>query len=136
RDVIVFADESFPRPDSPARFPTELPGFRLLKSGSVAQGWGLGSLRAGWVAGPRHLVKACALMANLHAPYVPALCQQIATRAIETDPPVEPLREKRHFVLDRLRMLGFEPETPAGGYFVWMNVAGLGLTGRAFAEKL
>ena len=136
RDVIVFADESFPCTDALARFPSQLPGFRLLTSGSVSQRWGLGSLRVGWLTGPRHLVKACALMANLHAPYVPTICQQIAASAIETSPPAEPSCEKRRFVLDRLRMLGFDPDPPAGGYFVWVNVAGLSLTGRTFAERL
>ena len=44
--------------------------------------------------------------------------------------------EKRQVTIDRLRGLGLEPEWPAAGYFVWLNVASLGLTGRSFAEKL
>lgn len=136
RGVIVYADESFPRIDGSARFPNELSGFHLLTAGSVSQQWGLGSLRVGWLTGPRHLVKACGLMTALQAPFLPTICQQIASRAIETEIPVEPLREKRRFAMDRLRMLGFEPASPAGGYFLWVNVAGLKLTGRAFAERL
>lgn len=136
RGVIVYADESFPRLDGAARFPTELPGFHLLTAGSVSQQWGLGSLRVGWLTGSRHLVKACGLMTTLQAPFLPTLCQQIAARALEADPPVEPLREKRRFALDRLSMLGFDPVSPTGGYFLWVNVSGLKLTGRAFAELL
>ena len=32
--------------------------------------------------------------------------------------------------------MGLEPEWPAGGYFVWVPVGGLGLDGRAFAGRL
>ena len=84
-DVLVFADESFGgfRPEAGRSLATLTGGDkRVLTAGSLSQGWGLGSVRVGWLAGPRHLVQACALTANLHAPYVPTLCQQIAARAI------------------------------------------------------
>ena len=32
--------------------------------------------------------------------------------------------------------MGLEPDRPAGGYFLWVPVAGLGMDGRAFAEHL
>ena len=32
--------------------------------------------------------------------------------------------------------MGLELDAPAGGYFAWVAVAGLGLDGRAFAERL
>jgi hypothetical protein len=32
--------------------------------------------------------------------------------------------------------MGLEPDMPAGGLFAWVSVAGLGLDGRAFAERL
>ena len=32
--------------------------------------------------------------------------------------------------------MGLEPEQPGGGYFAWVPVSGLGLDGRAFAERL
>ena len=139
-DVLVLADESFGMfRDEGSRSLATLPGGdkRVLTAGSLSQGWGLGSVRVGWLAGPRHLVKACALTANLHAPYVPTLCQQIAARAIPDPPDLRAeFLEKRQYVMDRLRALSLEPESPAAGYFVWLNVASLGLTGRSFAEKL
>ena len=139
-DVLIFADESFGgfRPEASRSLATLKGGEkRVLTAGSLSQGWGLGSVRVGWLAGPRHLVQACALTANLHAPYVPTLCQQIAARAIAEPPEVrDDFLEKRQYTIDRLRSLGLEPEWPAGGYFVWLNVAGLSPTGRVFAERL
>lgn len=144
-DVLVYADESFARfrYDGRGRSPATLPGGdrRVLTAGSVSQGWGLGSVRVGWLAGPTPLVRACALTASLSAPYVPAVCQQLAARALaEPDadfaPTLDQFRGRCQYVLDRLRGLGLAPDRPAGGYFVWVSVAGLGLDGRAFAERL
>ena len=135
-DVLVFSDESF-RSEGCSLATLAGGERRVLTAGSVSQGWGLGSVRVGWLAGPRHLVKACALTANLHAPYVPTLCQQIAARALaEPIESADRYREKRQYALDSLRGLRLEPECPAAGYFLWLPVAGLGLTGRAFAERL
>jgi aspartate/methionine/tyrosine aminotransferase len=144
-DVLLYLDESF----SPFRYVESgepLSGFtgaerRTLFAGSVTQEHGLRSVRVGWLAGPRHLLKACALTASLAAPFVPAVCQRVAARALETDeelfgPVLEEFRDRRRYVLDRLRGMGLEPITPAGGYFVWVPVASLGLDGRAFADRL
>jgi aspartate/methionine/tyrosine aminotransferase len=145
RDVLVYADESFARLryDGRGRSLATLPGGdkRVLTAGSVSAGWGLGSVRVGWLAGPRPLARACALTACLNAPYVPAVCQQVAARALaEPDadfaPTLEQFRGRRQYLFDRLRGLGLEPDRPAGGYFLWVRVAGLGLDGRAFAERL
>ena len=144
-DVLVYADESFARfrHDGRGRSPAVLPGgeSRVITAGSVTQGHGLGALRVGWLAGPRHLVRACGLTASLSAPYVPAVCQQAAARALaEGDdgfaPVAEQFRSRRQYVIDRLRGVGLEPDWPGGGYFVWVPVAPLGLDGRAFAERL
>lgn len=144
-DVLVYADESFAR----LRFDGRGKAFgtltgaerRILTAGSVTQEFGLGSLRVGWLAGPRHLVRACALTVNLTAPYVPVVCQQAAARAIsEPDDGFRTmlgrLRGKRDHTLTRLQMMGLEPDLSGGGLFVWVPVAGLGVDGRAFAERL
>ncbi|MBX9626447.1 MAG: pyridoxal phosphate-dependent aminotransferase [Gemmataceae bacterium] len=144
-DVLVYLDESFARYryDGRGRALATLPGAekRVLTAGSVSQGWGLRAARVGWLAGPRHLVRACGLTAGLSAPYVPAACQDAAARALarpddEFGPTLDGFRHRRGYVVDRLRGLGLEPGVPAGGYFVWVPVGGLGLDGRAFADRL
>jgi aspartate/methionine/tyrosine aminotransferase len=107
----------------------------------VTQEFGLGALRVGWLAGPKHLVRACGLTQNLNAPFVPVVCQQAAARVL-TDPDgefpntLDRLRGKCEYAAGRLQAMGLVPDRPAGGYFLWVPVAELGLDGRAFAEKL
>jgi aspartate/methionine/tyrosine aminotransferase len=144
-DVLIYADESFSR----FRFAGRGRAFgrldgvdrRIITAGSVSQEFGLGSLRVGWMAAPRHLTRAASLMQNLNAPYVPAVCQQAAARAIsepDTDfiPQLDRLKGKRDYVMDRLRVMGLEADRPGGGFFVWVPVSGLGVDGRVFAERL
>lgn len=144
-NVLVYVDESFCRfrYDGRGRSLAVLPGAdkRTITAGSMSQGWGLTSARVGWLAGPKPLVRACTLTASLHAPYVPPLCQALAARALaEPDanftPTFDQMRQRRQYVIDRLRALGLEADWPGGGYFVWVPVASLGLDGRTFADQL
>lgn len=144
-DVLVFVDESFSRFRFDARSKCfgKLPGAdrRVLTAGSMTQEHGLGSLRVGWLTGPRHLVRACGLTQNLNAPFVPAVCQQAAARVLAGPDPEFPsmldrLRGTRDYAVERLRTMGLEPDRPAGGYFLWVPVGSLGMDGRAFAEQL
>jgi aspartate/methionine/tyrosine aminotransferase len=145
RGSLLYVDESFTRYhyDGHGRSAAVLPGAEkcVLTAGSVSQGYGLAAARVGWVAGHRHLVRACAVAAIRSAPFVPAVCQEAASRALaapdaEFAPTLEHYRGRRQYILDRLRAAGLEPESPAGGYFVWVSVAPLGLDGRAFANRL
>jgi aspartate/methionine/tyrosine aminotransferase len=144
-DVLIYLDESFGRfryDHRPCPLAT-MPGAdgRTLSAGSLTAGYGLGSLRVGWLTGPRHLVRACALTGSLAAPYVPTLCQQVAVRAVRSDdelfgPVLEEFRARRRYASERLTAMGLSPSWPAGGFFFWVPVAALGLDGRAFAERL
>ncbi len=144
-DVLVLADESFAkfRFASGGKSLALLPGAekRVLTTGSLTQEFGLGALRVGWLAGSRHLVQACKLTQNLSAPFVPAVCQQAAARILaepdtEFSSQLDRLKGKRDYTLDRVRAMGLEADVPTGGLFVWVPVVGLGMSGRAFAERL
>lgn len=145
--VLVYLDESFSsfRYHGPeggrTRSLAATPGAdRLtLTAGSVSQEFGQPGVRVGWLVGPRHLVRACRLTSSLSAPHVSPVCQQAAARLLSEPFPPEALdrgRAKRQYAVDRLRAAGLEPEWPGGGYFAWVPVSGLGLDGRAFAERL
>jgi aspartate/methionine/tyrosine aminotransferase len=142
--VLVYLDESFAAfrySGDRLRCLAALPGAERLTitAGSVSQEFGQPGIRVGWLAGNRHLVRACQLTANLAAPYVPVVCQQAAARLLaEPSSPDTPerFRAKRQYTVDRLLALGLEPAPPGGGYFVWVSVAGLGMDGRTFAERL
>jgi aspartate/methionine/tyrosine aminotransferase len=141
--VIVYLDESFGAfryGDKPRCFATMPGADRLaLTAGSVSQEFGQPGVRVGWLAGNKHLVRACKLTANLAAPYVAPVCQQAAARLLADPLPPESLerfRAKRQYTVDRLRAIGLEVEAPGGGFFAWASVAGTGLDGRTFAARL
>lgn len=142
-DVLLYLDESFGRfrYDGPASRLFTLATGRTLAAGSLTQGYGLGSTRVGWLTGPRPLVQACALTASLAAPFIPTVCQQIASRAVQVEedlfgPVLEEFRAKRRYATDRLRGMGFTCASPSGGFYVWASVSAFGMTGRAFADRL
>lgn len=141
--VLVYLDESFAalRYGDSTRLLATMPGADrvTLTADSVSQEFGQPGVRVGWLAGPRHLVRACQLMANLTTPYVPPVCQQAAARLLSEPPSVETrtrFHSKRQYTVDRLRAMGLEPDSPGGGYFVWLSVSGLGMDSRTFAERL
>ncbi len=144
-DVLVYADETFARfrPDGATSEVVNRPNLqhRTLVAGSVSAGFGLASARVGWVRGPGPLVGAVALTASLNAPFVPAVCQQLAARELEADddlfgPVREEVNARRRFAADRLSTMGLPAATPAAGLFFWVDVRRTGLDGRAFAERL
>src|SRR5262249_28948134 len=144
-DVLIFSDEGFARYQYEGR-----PGSigvlprarrRTLTAGSVSKGHALASARVGWLAGNRHLLRACALTAGLQTPFVPTLCQQIAVTALrQGGDAFTPIREefesRRRYVFERLQAMELQPPWPAGGFFFWIPVWQLGLSGRDFAAGL
>jgi aspartate/methionine/tyrosine aminotransferase len=145
RDVLICSDEVFARyryDDRPASIGT-LPRARprTLTIGSASQEYALASTRVGWLAGPRHLVRPCVMTATLQAAVVPTLCQQIALSALRTsNTSLEHIRaefeSRRRYAYERLQAVGLKPAWPAGGFFFWVNLAALKMSGRVFAERL
>jgi aspartate/methionine/tyrosine aminotransferase len=101
----------------------------------------LASARVGWLATHRHLLRPGLATAALRCPFVPTLSQQIALAALRAgDAPFAPVlaqfEERRRYTVERLRAAELTPDWPGAGFFVWLGVGGLGVTGRAFAEGL
>jgi aspartate/methionine/tyrosine aminotransferase len=144
-DVLIYVDESFGR----FRYEGESVGLgslaearrRTLTAGGVSKGHGLAAARVGWLAGYRHLIRPCAATAALSVPFVATAGQQAAVAALRAgEEAFAPVRAafaaKRQYAYERLRGLGLAPAWPAGGFFLWLPVAPLGLAGRTFAERL
>jgi aspartate/methionine/tyrosine aminotransferase len=145
KDVLIYNDEVFERfryEESPPSIGTLANGLRrTLTVGALSKGHGLASLRVGWLAGHRHLVRPCALAAVLRNPFVPTLCQQIAVTALRQSNEAfrtihAEFESRRRYAYDRLHALGLEPAWPAGAFFLWIPIRSLGLDGRAFAAQL
>jgi aspartate/methionine/tyrosine aminotransferase len=144
-DVLIFSDEVYGRYryDGTARSIGTLSPARqrTLSAGSISQSHALASARVGWLAGCRHLIRACAVAGGLQAPFVPTLCQQMAESALSQPADLfQPLKaefhSRRQYVFERLQALGLKPSWPSGAFFFWVPVRELGLSGKAFAEQL
>lgn len=143
-DVLIFQDASFDRWRSePAKARlASLPHTegRILTCGSFAKSHGLVSARVGWLIGYRHLIRPCAAAMMLSAPFVPALCQQVALQAMRSgEAAMTELREeingRRTYVRDCLEELDLKPWASAGGLFVWVPIPGE-QSGHDFAQRL
>jgi aspartate/methionine/tyrosine aminotransferase len=145
RDVLIVHDTAFERYQydgdrvSIGSFPTA--GRRTLTVGSMSKGHALASARVGWLVGYRHLARPCAMSALLQTMVVPSLCQHLALAALrQGDETFTQLKDefaaRRRYTYERLQSMGLKPDWPAGGYFFWIPVQHLGLSGRQFAEKL
>jgi len=107
----------------------------------VSASHALTSARLGWVAGPRHLTRACAVAAAIESPFVPTLCQQIALGALRQAPEVfdrvlSEFDSRRRYALERVRAMGFGITPPSGAFFFWLPVGALKVSGRLFCERL
>jgi aspartate/methionine/tyrosine aminotransferase len=145
RDVLILSDEVF----APYQYDGQAVSIgalararrRTLTIGSISKAYGLASARVGWLAAHRHLARPCTLMATLHTPFVPTLCQQIAVTALTQGPrALESIRSqfdsRRRYVFERLEAAGLRPVWPAGAFFFWVPVGEFAHSGRDFAREL
>src|SRR5262249_351501 len=145
RDVLIYSDEVFERycyeGQAPSIATVPKAAGRTMIAGSVSKSHALASARVGWLAGNRSLIRPCPLIQSLQTPFVPTVCQQIALTALQQgNEPFEPIHaefaSRRRYAFERLQAIGLQPTWPAGAFFLWVPVAEVGLTGRAFTEGL
>lgn len=145
RDVLIFSDEVFERYryEGDRRSIAAIPSARkrTLVASSISKSHALAAARVGWLAGYRHLVRPCAMMASLQTPFVPTLCQQIALAAFrqgnETFQSIKnEFVSKRQYAFERLQACDLKPSWPGGGFFIWVSVRDLGMSGKAFSQGL
>jgi aspartate/methionine/tyrosine aminotransferase len=143
-DTIIFQDASFDawRSETCRTRLASLPNAegRIVTCGSFAKSHGLASARVGWLIGHRYLLRPCAGAAILAAPFVPAICQQLALDALRAgEAATTELREeftrRRGYVRERLLGMGLKPWDSSAGFFVWLPVPGEE-GGRDFAQRL
>ncbi len=145
RDVLIVNDMTFDSYVYEARPPSigTLPRARerTITIGSFSKAYALASMRVGWLAGHRHLVRPCSVAASLQTPFVPALCQQVALTALrECGGSLEAIHKefesRRRYAFERLEAMGLKPAWPSGAFFCWVPVKELGLNGQEFADRL
>lgn len=144
-NVLVYSDESYApyRYDGTQSRFASLPHLRnrVLSVRSCAVGYGLDSAPVGWISACDSLIRACRVAQGLQVSGPSVLDQQAALQAIREglggkEAFVSELRSRADDLVARLLQLGLKPVRPAAGYYCWVAVDSLGLTGRQFAREL
>jgi aminotransferase len=141
RDALILSDESFAPlcHDDGHTATATYARNRTLTVGSLSKGHGLAWARVGWLAGHRHLMKACAAAAALRDPFVPYPSQMAALAALSGEIPEsnrQKIEARRAYVLDRLQAAGLNASWPAAGFFAWVRIPNGHKSGASFAQSL
>ncbi len=142
-DCLVVIDETYAvgASDSVARTLAAEPSLagRVVRVGSLSAGLGVPALKVGWVSGSRGLVGPAAAAHALGGVGVCPLATQAVGRAWRESRAAgesDKLTAKVRLTRARLSALGLPHIVPASGAWFWVDVTPVGLTGRAFAERL
>lgn len=131
---LVFADECYGE-----IYSSEVPAGMLEASGgdfantvvfhSLSKRSNLPGLRVGFCAGDRHFLSAFLELRNVAAPQVPVPAQQVAVAAYGDEAHVEDNRRlysAKFDLADQIVGDRYGYKRPAGGFFLWLDVAAHG----------
>ncbi|WP_246668898.1 aminotransferase class I/II-fold pyridoxal phosphate-dependent enzyme [Ancylobacter sp. TS-1] len=133
-EVMVFADECYSEIWLGAAPPTgilEVVGADftgVVTFNSLSKRSSLPGLRCGFCAGDARFIDAFGEFRNVAAPQVPEPLQWVAIAALADEAHVRASRDlyrAKFDVADRVLAGHFDYERPDGGFFLWLNVAGL-----------
>lgn len=133
-EVLILSDECYSEiwlGDEPPTGILEVagPDYKgVIAFNSLSKRSSLPGLRCGFCAGDAGFIDAFADFRNVAAPQVPEPLQQVGIAALNDEAHVVASRElyKAKFdVADRILSGHFGYERPDGGFFAWLNVAGL-----------
>ena len=138
----VYADMALDG-EGPILSPSTLPGMRnrTLTMGSVSKSYAMTGFRVGYLTGPADAIAACArAKAALSGPG-PLFSQRAAAAALAGGGAFPArLREiyapRRQLLLDGFARLGIPTAAQGGGFFVWADISGFGLSAEALCRRL
>jgi len=147
-DLILVSDEIYARltfGNSTAIAVAALPGMRerTITLSGFSKAYAMTGWRVGYLAGPRELIAPMSEVNHAFAISTAAVSQHAALAAL-TGPQdcVEEMRQtydaRRQAICDGLDAMGMGYAEPQGAFYVYANVAslGLGITASAFCERL
>lgn len=145
-DLLVISDEIYSRltyGGARVQPVAALPDMfeRTITISGFSKTYAMTGWRIGYFAGPSDLVPALAAIHNGLAISTSAVAQHAALAALQGPQDcVETMRqtydERRRVLCDGLRAMGIPYAEPQGAFFVYANVAALGLGATAFCERL
>ena len=110
---------------------------RTIVVDSFSKPWAMTGWRLGWLAAAPALKAQVEKMHQYLVSSVPAFLQDAAVVALGCD--VEPMREtyerRRDYVCERLGGMGLSLEHPAGAFYAFPSIGGLGLGSEEFCRR-
>ena len=144
-DIIVLSDELYAELNYVEDRPYSLACFEDLKDRVVmingfSKSYAMTGWRLGYVLGPKPLIAA---MTKIHQYCImssPSMAQfAIIEAAYNGEESVKEMREeynhRRRVIINGLKEAGLECFTPAGAFYAFPSIKGLGLTSQEFCEK-
>jgi aminotransferase len=145
RDLLVVSDEIYDRLVYGVEHHcfAALPGMRerTVLLGGFSKSYAMTGWRLGWLAAPAPLTEAVRKVQQYAIMCAPTISQWAGLEALRGgEVAVEAMRaeydRRRRLVVDRLRDMGLPTVEPRGAIYCFPRVDGLGLSSRAFAERL
>ena len=145
-DLIVISDEIYARlvyGNHRVQPVAALPGMkdRTITLSGFSKAYAMTGWRIGYIAGPRDLITPMSEIHHAFAISTAAVSQHAALAAAEGPQDcVEEMRQeydrRRAAILDGLNAMGLRYAEPQGAFYVYAEVASLGVTASEFCERL
>lgn len=145
RDLIVLSDEIYAEltyEGQHASFAAR-PGMkeRTVLLHGLSKAWAMTGFRIGFACGPAPLIEAMMKIHQYTMLCAPVLSQEAAVEALrncddEVDSMRAQYRDRRNFLAQSLRELGFDCPTPGGAFYLFPKLPVTGMSSRDFALRL
>lgn len=144
-DVLLLSDEVYEYFNYECEFVSvaSLPNVRprTLVVNSFSKSFRMPSYRVGYIYGPEPLIQAITMQQVIQSPFVATLVQRLAAEALQRQHNIrERVRReyipKRQIVVDACHKAGLNIAPPAGAFYAWVPVGGLGVDGHQFVMDL
>ena len=146
QDLIVISDEIYSRlvyGNHTVQPVAALPGMRerTITLSGFSKAYAMTGWRIGYIAGPRELITPMSEVHHAFAISTAAVSQYAALAALEGPQDcVEEMRQeydrRRRTILEELDRMGMRYAEPQGAFYIYAEVASLGITASEFAERL
>lgn len=145
RDILVISDEVYAELtyDSKHVSIASLPGMRerTVVINGLSKAYAMTGWRIGYAAGPEVIIDAMLKIHQYTMLCAPVMAQEAALAAFREataskDRMVDTYRERRDYVVSRLREIGLPCHLPGGAFYAFPDVRPTGLTSEIFTESL
>ena len=144
-NIIVLSDEIYSKLlyEGKHRSIASMPGMldRTILLGGFSKAYAMTGWRIGYAAGPVDIIEAMMKIHQYTMLCAPIMAQKAAIEALDYgyDQMMNMVRkynQRRRLIVDGLNSIGLQCHSPQGAFYVFPNVAHLGIDDETFAERL